>query len=57
MTKKYYGVQTEKAVRNFPFSFRKTPREFMLAIVEIKKAAAIAHNRVGSWITRGRRRL
>ena len=47
MTKKYYGVQTEKAVRNFPFSFRKTPREFMLAIVEIKKAAAIAHNRVG----------
>jgi aspartate ammonia-lyase len=47
MQKKYYGAQTEKAARNFPFSFRKTPREFMLAIVEIKKAAAIAHNKVG----------
>src|SRR6185295_19627139 len=47
MQKKYYGAQTEKAIRNFPFSFRKTPREFILAIVEIKKAAAIAHFKVG----------
>ena len=45
--KKYYGAQTEKAIRNFPFSFRKTPEEFMLAVVEIKKAAAIAHFKVG----------
>ena len=45
--KKYYGVQTEKAIKNFPFSFRKTPQEFILAIVEIKKAAAIAHFKVG----------
>lgn len=47
MQKKYYGAQTEKAIRNFPFSFRKTPREFMLVIVEIKKAAAQAHFAVG----------
>ena len=45
--KKYYGEQTEKAIKNFPFSFRKTPMEFILAIVEIKKAAAIAHFKVG----------
>lgn len=45
--KKYYGVQTEKAIKNFPFSFRKTPREFILAVVEIKKAAAVAHFKVG----------
>ena len=45
--KKYYGAQTEKAIKNFPFSFRKTPKEFMLAIVEIKKAAAIAHFKAG----------
>ncbi len=47
MTKKLYGEQTEKAIKNFPFNFRKTPREFVLAIVEIKKAAAIAHFKVG----------
>ncbi|MDR3642355.1 MAG: aspartate ammonia-lyase [Candidatus Doudnabacteria bacterium] len=47
MNKKYYGAQTEKAIKNFPFSFRKAPREFLLALVEIKKAAAIAHNKVG----------
>jgi aspartate ammonia-lyase len=47
MQKKYYGEQTEKAIKNFPFSFRKTPAEFMLAIVEIKKVAAIAHFKAG----------
>ncbi len=43
MTKKYYGAQTELAIKNFPFSFRRTPREFIYAIVDIKKAAALAH--------------
>lgn len=52
MPKKLYGEQTEKAIKNFPFSFRKTPREFVLAIVEIKKAAAIAHFKVGELDTR-----
>lgn len=47
MTKKYYGQETEKAIKNFPFSFRKTPLEFMMAIVEIKQAAAMAHFAVG----------
>lgn len=41
--KKYYGAQTKKAIKNFPFDFRRTHREVICAVVEIKKAAAIAH--------------
>ncbi|MBI4093627.1 aspartate ammonia-lyase [Candidatus Kaiserbacteria bacterium] len=41
--RQYYGAQTEKAISNFPFDFRKTHREVICAIVEIKKAAARAH--------------
>jgi aspartate ammonia-lyase len=41
--KKYYGPQVEKAINNFPFSFRPSRREFIYAIAEIKKAAAEAH--------------
>ena len=44
MGKQYYGAQTEKAYKNFPFDFRKTHREVIHAIVEIKKAAARAHH-------------
>ncbi len=47
MNKKYYGPQTEKAINNFPFSFRLVPKNFIHAIAEIKKAAAIAHGEVG----------
>jgi len=47
MQKTYYGEQTQKAIRNFPFSFRKAPMEFILSIVEIKKAAAVAHFKAG----------
>lgn len=47
MAKKYYGAQTEKAIRNFPFDFRRTHREVIYAIVEIKKAAALAHYAAG----------
>src|SRR3989344_6802661 len=43
MSKRYYGVQTEKAIKIFPFDFRKTHREVIRAIVEIKRAAARAH--------------
>ena len=43
MAKKYYGVQTEKAIKNFPFDFRHTYKELIYAVVEIKKAAARAH--------------
>ncbi len=45
--KKYYGEQTEKAIKNFPFSFRKLPKEFFYCIAEIKKASALAHAAVG----------
>ncbi len=45
--KKYYGEQTEKAIKNFPFSFRKLPKEFFYCIAQIKKASALAHAGVG----------
>ena len=44
MAKQYWGAQTEKAIKNFPFDFRKTHREVIRAIVEIKKSAARAHH-------------
>lgn len=43
MTKQYFGSHTQKAIKNFPFSFRLTPKEFIYTIVEIKMASAIAH--------------
>jgi len=39
----YYGVQTQRAVINFPISGWKTHREQILATVHIKKAAALAN--------------
>ncbi len=51
MNKKYYGPQTEKAIINFPFSFRLTSKKFIYAIAEIKKAAASAHNDVNELDT------
>ncbi len=45
--KPLYGKQTEKAIRNFPFSAPPVHRELVLAIVKIKKAAALAHARTG----------
>ncbi len=47
MGKIYYGAQTENAIKNFPFDFRKTYKEFIYTIVEIKKAAARAHAAAG----------
>jgi aspartate ammonia-lyase len=41
--KKYYKAQTEKALNNFPFTFRKTSKKFIYTIVEIKKSAVSAH--------------
>jgi len=46
--KSYYGEETKKALRNFPFETHKTRLEFILAIVEIKKAAAIANCKAGN---------
>src|SRR5688572_28567291 len=39
----YYGVQTQRAVVNFPISGLKPFKEFILATVHIKKAAALAN--------------
>lgn len=42
----YYGVQTQRAVLNFPISGWKTHRDLILATVHIKKAAARANLRL-----------
>ncbi len=43
MSKKYFGGQTEKALRNFPFSINAVSRPIVVALVMIKKAAASAN--------------
>ncbi|MCL2640598.1 MAG: class II fumarate hydratase [Phycisphaerales bacterium] len=39
----YYGVQTQRAVSNFPISGQPMPREFIVAMAIIKKAAAVVN--------------
>ncbi len=48
MKKLYYGEETKKALKNFPFSVHQTRMEFVLAMVKIKKAAAVANYRAGN---------
>ncbi len=48
MQKKYYGEQTEKAIKNFPFHVYRVPMEFILALAKIKKAAAVANFQAGN---------
>ncbi len=43
----YYGVQTLRAYENFKISGIKTHKEFIKAIVEVKKAAAITNKKAG----------
>jgi fumarate hydratase class II len=43
----YYGVQTQRAVLNFPISGRRMPREFIVAHVMLKKAAAVVNMELG----------
>jgi aspartate ammonia-lyase len=45
----YFGIQTLRAVENFPVSGIKAPIEFIKAYVLIKKAAALANVQVG-WL-------
>lgn len=45
----YYGIQTLRAVENFPVSGIKTPRVFIHAFALVKKAAAIANMQV-RWL-------
>ena len=43
----YYGVQTQRAVENFPISGMTAPPELVTATVQIKKAAAEANRSLG----------
>ena len=43
----YYGIQTQRAIANFPISGQPLPREFIHAHVLLKKAAAIVNRDLG----------
>ncbi len=43
----YYGIQTARAVENFPISGWKPFPAFVIATVQIKKAAALANSKLG----------
>src|SRR4029450_2376351 len=43
----YYGVQTQRAVENFPISGLTAPPELVAATVQVKKAAAEANAELG----------
>ncbi|MGH2407280.1 MAG: aspartate ammonia-lyase [Candidatus Limnocylindrales bacterium] len=43
----YYGVQTERAIRNFPISGRRPDLALVRAAVQVKKAAARANGATG----------
>ncbi len=45
----WYGIQTARAVANFPISGRGPDRDFVAAHVRIKRAAAAANQQVG-WL-------
>ncbi|MCX6753847.1 MAG: lyase family protein [Candidatus Nomurabacteria bacterium] len=41
--KSYYGEETKKALKNFPFSVPNVDKEFILSIIKVKKACALAN--------------
>jgi len=45
----YYGEETKKAFKNFPFSIHPIKREFVLSIIKIKRAAALANYKAGNF--------
>jgi len=45
----WYGIQTARAVDNFPISGRRPDRDFTIAHVRIKRAAAVA-NAAAGWL-------
>jgi len=45
---KYYGQQTQKAIKNFPFDTHLWHKEFIMALAQIKKAAAMANFDAGN---------
>jgi len=44
----WYGIQTARAVENFPISGRRPDRDFVVAHVRIKRAAAVVNESAGS---------
>lgn len=44
----YYGIHTARAVQNFPVSGIKTHRGLIIAVAQVKKAAALANARIGA---------
>ncbi|MCA9371827.1 aspartate ammonia-lyase [Candidatus Woesebacteria bacterium] len=48
--KQYFGKETKKAFHNFPLSISSAPLEHIYAVVEIKKAAALA-NKDGGYLS------
>lgn len=42
-----YGIQTERARRNFPISQQRPLAPFVVAVIRIKKAAALTHKETG----------
>ena len=45
----YYGVQSLRALENFHITGRKLHNQFVIAIVELKKAAALTNKEVGVY--------
>src|SRR3989344_6253335 len=45
----WYGIQTARAVENFPISGRRPDRDFIVAHARIKRAAAVANLKAG-WL-------
>src|SRR5262249_51222435 len=43
----YYGVQTQRAVENFPISGMRAPSDLVTATVLVKQAAALANQSLG----------
>ncbi|ADY72800.1 Fumarate hydratase [Desulfurobacterium thermolithotrophum DSM 11699] len=43
----YYGIHTARALKNFPLSGYKVPKELITAYALVKKACAIANTRLG----------
>src|SRR3954470_17291013 len=43
----YYGVQTQRAIRNFPISGRRPDYALVAGAVQVKKAAARANRETG----------
>ena len=46
-TDAWYGAQTQRAIENFPISGRRAKDELILALLQVKRAAALANREAG----------